>query len=164
MFACLATVIFCLLSTLMLSKKKIFEIRFNNLLVPGLGAVFEPGSVRSGSEHGSASWTNETHPHKLHGNYRGTVYNYFNVQSFTGVSAHRDPLPHRLSVVRTNETYSHKIYGSYRGTVYNYFYHLCRIKDDESRGCLGLGSEPDPGSGTDPVLNFTSKLKKFSRI
>ena len=38
------------------------------------------------------------------------------------------------------------------------------LRMTSTRGCLGLGSEPDPGSGTDPVLNFTSKLKKFSRI
>jgi hypothetical protein len=118
MFICLATVTFCLLSILTLSKKETSKIRFNNLFVPELGSVFEPGSVRSGSEHGSVFWTNETHSHKIHGNYRGTEYNYFNVQSLTGVSVHRDPLPHRLYVFWTKLLF---ISGTYNGLNFSIF-------------------------------------------
>ncbi len=131
-FICPATVILFFLVTFTLSKKKILKIRFNNSLAPGRGSAFEPGSVRSGFEHGPVPKTNQMHSHKIQGNYRGTVYIYFNVQSLTGVSAHRDPLPHRLFVVRTNVTHSKKIYGSYRGTVCNFFYHPYRIKDDSN--------------------------------
>jgi hypothetical protein len=101
MFICLATVTLCLLRIVTLSKIENLKIRFNNLLVPEWGPVFEPGSVRSGLEHGSVFWTNGTHSHKIYCNCRVTEYNYFNVQSFTGVSVHRDPLPHKLYVLWT---------------------------------------------------------------
>ncbi len=118
MFICLATVTLCLLRIITLSKKENPKIRFNNLLVPEWGPVFEPGSVRSGFEHGSVFWTNETHSHKIHGNCRGTEYNYFNVQSFTGVSVHRDPLPHKLYILWIKLLF---ISGSHKGLNFSIF-------------------------------------------